>query len=73
MADQNLSKWVGGSRFVKLKKWGNGINNSATPTGRKSHYRCGTQVSTIGRMQCSLHEYCKAKQVRMDPHGVPFF
>lgn len=66
MAD-NLSKWVGGSRFVKLKKWGNGVNNSGNSYG-KNHPR-NRFLSVMNR---ALHEYCKTRKVRMNSSGVPF-
>lgn len=71
MAD-NLSKWVGGSNFIKIKKWGNGTNNSVTPTQRKTRYRCGTSVGTLGQMKRELHLAAVARHVPMNKAGVPY-
>lgn len=39
MADQNFSAWLGGPLFIKLKKWGNGAQNSGAAGRRKSRKR----------------------------------
>ena len=64
MAKDDLSKWVGGDNVIKIKKWGNGANNSR-PVGRRKN-------SFLSVMQRALHQSALARGTKMNPSGVPF-